>query len=63
MQEGRFCFVNRQFMQETGFTKGELVQMRPSSLVFEDDRELVRENAIAMLKGRRSEAFEHRSVA
>jgi diguanylate cyclase (GGDEF)-like protein/PAS domain S-box-containing protein/putative nucleotidyltransferase with HDIG domain len=62
VQDDKFCFVNRQFMQETGFTWEELAQMHPSSLVFDDDRRIVRENAIAMLKGRRTEAFEHRAV-
>jgi PAS domain S-box-containing protein len=51
VQEGRFKYVNPQFISITGFDEAELIDMDSLSLVHEDYREHVRKSAMAMLKG------------
>ena len=51
VSEGRFRYVNPQFVSITGYDEAELLNMDPMSLVHEDYREHVRKRAIAMLKG------------
>ena len=61
-QEGKLVFVNPQFQKYTGFAENELLSLDPLALVHPDDRQQVRENAIAMLKGNRSAPYEFRTV-
>lgn len=61
VQEGRFVFVNPQFRKYTGFTEEELLSTSPQELVHPDDRESVRQHAVAMLKGRRTSPYEFRT--
>jgi len=61
-QEGNFVFVNPQFQKYTGLTEDELLGRDPLSLVHPEDRKTVRENAIAMLKGKRSSPYEFRVI-
>ena len=51
VQEGRFIYVNPQFISITGYEEAELIDMDSISIVHEDYREHVRKSAVAMLKG------------
>jgi len=61
-QEGKIVFVNPQYQKYTGFTRNELLSMNPLALVYPDDRQQVRENAVAMLKGNRFAPYEFRTI-
>lgn len=60
VQEGRFQFCNPQFPILTGYSLEELVGMESYRLVFPEDRNAARENAVQMLKGRRFYPYEFR---
>ncbi|MBI3930450.1 MAG: PAS domain S-box protein [Chloroflexi bacterium] len=60
VQDGRFKFVNPQFQKDTGYNENELLGMDSLSLVVPGDREMVRGNAVGMLKGERSVPYEYR---
>ena len=62
VQDGRFVYVNPQFEKYTGYSLEELRGRRSLDLVHPEDREMVRENAIKMLKGLRDEPYEYRSI-
>ena len=62
VQDGRFSFVNHQFLEDVGYTEDELLGSDPLRLVHPEDREKVRQNATAMLKGERSAAYEFRCI-
>lgn len=51
VREGRFKYVNPQFISITGYDEAELIDMDSMSLVHKDYREHVRKSAVAMLKG------------
>ena len=51
VQEGRFTYVNPQFISITGYSEDELIGRDPLTLVHEDYREHVRQCAVAMLQG------------
>jgi PAS domain S-box-containing protein len=51
VQEGRFRYVNPQFVTITGYREDELIDRDPMTLVHEDYRDHVRRSAVAMLKG------------
>lgn len=60
-QGGAFNFVNPQFQKYTGYSEDELIhKARCMDIVYEEDRDLVRENAIKMLKGERTKPYEYR---
>jgi PAS domain S-box-containing protein len=59
-QEGKYRFVNHQFVQATGYSEDELVKMEPGQLVHHEDREAAREAATKMLKGERTSPYEFR---
>jgi PAS domain S-box-containing protein len=61
-QDGRFVFVNPQFVRYTGYGEEDLLGMNPLDLVLPEDRAEVRENAVQMLKGERSFEYEYRIV-
>jgi diguanylate cyclase (GGDEF)-like protein/PAS domain S-box-containing protein/putative nucleotidyltransferase with HDIG domain len=61
VQDRRFRFANRRFQGDTGYSEDELRDMSPLDIVLPDDREHVRENAILMLKGKRSQPYEYRA--
>jgi PAS domain S-box-containing protein len=50
-QDGRFRYVNPEFVRITGFSEKELMDTDPMDIVHEDYRDSVRQNAISMLKG------------
>ena len=62
LQNGRFKFVNSKFQEYTGFSEEELLDREALGLVHPEDREMVRQNAILMLKGKLSLPYEYRSI-
>ncbi len=60
VQDGKFCFVNPEFQKYTGFSEDELLKMEPLELVYPEDREKARQNAMQMLKGNRFSPYEFR---
>jgi len=62
VRDGQFVFVNAQFLEFTGFTENELLGTDPLNLVHPEDRQMVRENAVAMLKGKRFLSYEFRRI-
>ena len=63
VQDGKFVLVNPSFQESTGYTEDELLGMTSLSLVHPEDREMVREKAIRVLKERLSEPYEFRAAA
>lgn len=61
LQDGKLCYTNPKFQHTTGFTEQELETMNPIELVIPEDRKMVRENAILMLKGERNHPYEFRT--
>jgi len=51
VQDGKFRYVNPEFIRITGFSESELIGSDPINLVHEDYRDYVRQNAVSMLKG------------
>lgn len=62
VQDGRFAFVTTQFQKIVGYSEAELVGMNSLDVVLPEDRELVRENAKRMLKGKLFSPYEFRIV-
>lgn len=62
LQDRKFCFVNQEFQRISGYTADELVGNEAFMLVFEEDWEKVRSNAIKMLKGERSSPYLYRAL-
>ncbi len=62
VQDGQFQFVNEDFRQVTGGSPDELLGTDPMALVLPEDRDMVRENAIAMLKGERTTPYKYRII-
>ncbi len=62
LQNGAFQYINPQFKASTGFTEADLLGKDSLSIVHPADRGRVRENAVRMLKGKRTSPYEFRSV-
>ncbi len=62
VQDKKFRFVNPYFLRAVGFGEDELSGADPLAIVHPEDREMVRENAVKMLKGERSEPCEYRVI-
>lgn len=62
IQDGKFQFVNDIFQRITGGQPDELIGTESRNLVLPEDREMVRENAVKMLKGERIEPYKYRIV-
>jgi len=62
IQDGNFQFVNDNFRGITGGQPDELIGVESMNLVFPEDREMVRDSAIKMLKGERTEPYRYRIV-
>ena len=60
IQDGKFVFVNPEFQQISGYNESEIVNMSSLNIVHRDDKQVVRENAISMLKGQLTSPYEHR---
>ena len=62
IQDGMFRFVNTEFQNISGYNEDELSGMESSKLILDDDVDLVRENAVKMLKGERESSYMFRIV-
>jgi two-component system NtrC family sensor kinase len=62
MQDSKFCYVNHYFSIATGYTLDELVGNDSSVLVDPEDREVVRENTIKMLRGEIHTPYQFRVI-
>ncbi|MBM3119413.1 MAG: PAS domain S-box protein [Chloroflexi bacterium] len=62
IQGRKFNLVSPTFQKIVGYTENELLAMDPFNLVHPQDREMVRENAVKMLKGKRSSPYEYRYI-
>ena len=62
VQDGKFQFVNDYFYRAIGGSPDELLGTDPMGLVFPEDRNMVRENAIKMLKGEHSSPYKYRII-
>ena len=63
IQGKKFQFVNPEFLRITGYTENELLNMESLSLIHPEDRGMLRENAVRMLKGELLNPFEFRAIA
>ena len=59
-QDRAIAYVNPRFEALTGYSAGELIGSDPLLLVIPEDRQLVRDSAVAMLKGERETEYEYR---
>lgn len=62
IQNGKFKYVNPRFEELTGYSKEELLDTEALMIVHPEDRERVRENAVQMLKGKRSSPYQYRVI-
>jgi diguanylate cyclase (GGDEF)-like protein/PAS domain S-box-containing protein len=62
IRDGKFRFVNPKFQEFVGYSVQELIDMSSISMIHPEDREAARENAIKMLKMRRTAPYEFRTV-
>ncbi|MFC1925264.1 PAS domain S-box protein [Chloroflexota bacterium] len=62
VQDGKFRFVNSMFQRYVGYNEEELVGMDSLSIVYPEDRDMVRKNAVKMLKGESTSPYEFRYV-
>ncbi len=60
VRDGKFLLVNRGFQHISGYDEGELLGTDFLRLVHPQDRDSVRENAVRMLRGQRSDPYEYR---
>jgi len=51
IQDGKFCYTNPTFRSNTGYREDELLGRDSLELIVPEDRKMVKENAIKMLKG------------
>jgi len=51
IQDAKFCYANPTFQRNTGYREDELLGRDSLEMVVPEDREMVRENSIKMLKG------------
>jgi PAS domain S-box-containing protein len=62
MQDGKFCCFNSNFPVATGYKADELVGKDSLEIVAPEDREMVRENTIKMLKGKFTSPYQFRVI-
>jgi len=60
VQDGKFCYTNPTFQSNTGYREDELLGRNSLELAIPEDREMVRENAIKMLKGELTSPYQFR---
>ncbi len=61
-QDKRFRLVNPEMSRITGYSQEELLKIDPMELVHPEDRAMVEENTMKMLKGERVTPYEFRSI-
>ena len=62
VQDGKFCYANPAFQSCVGYRENELAGMDSLEFVFPEDREVVRQNAMQMLKGELTSAYQFRVI-
>jgi len=62
VQDGIFKFVNPEFLRIGGYREEELLGRESAIIVFPVDRDMVRKNAVGMLKGHCSSPYVYRAV-
>ena len=62
VQDGNFRFINSNAASYAGYTREELLDQEAGLLVIPEDREKVRQNAKAMLRGEKSSPYEFRII-
>jgi len=62
VQHGKFVYVSELYQKLTGYLEAELLGTYSLNNIYSDDREMVREEAIKCLKGKRFEPYEYRFV-
>jgi len=62
VQDGKFCYANPALLRSVGYRGDELVGMDSLEFVVAEDRGMVRENAIKMLKGEVTSAYQFRVI-
>jgi PAS domain S-box-containing protein len=62
IQDRKLKFVNPHVLEYSGYSEEELIGKDSLSFVHPQDRALLRENAIEMLKGRRTNPYEYRII-
>jgi PAS domain S-box-containing protein len=62
VQDRKFVFTNEEFQRVTGISASKLVGTHPLDRVLPEDREIVRENAIKMLKGELTSPYRYRII-
>ncbi len=60
LQDGQFCYLNKNAASYAGYTPDELVGRPPADIVHPEDRENVRKNARDMLLGKKTSPSEFR---
>ena len=62
VQNQKFVWVNQRFVAEIGYSEEELMHMEAMDLVTPQDRTMLRENMIFMIKGQATFPFEYRTI-
>jgi PAS domain S-box-containing protein len=62
VQDGIFRYVNTEFQKISGYNEDELIGMESSKIILGEDVDLVRENAVKMLKGERESPYMFRVI-
>jgi two-component system NtrC family sensor kinase len=62
MQDGKFCYINSTFPIAIGYTLDQLIGRDSLDIVVPEDREMVKENTIKMLKGELRSPYQFRVV-
>ncbi len=62
IQDQRFVWINRRFQDNTGYTARDILGADSLFMVHRDDREHVRQNALAMMRGESIAPYEYRIV-
>lgn len=61
-QDARIVWVNQRFVRETGYEEKDLIGMEAMDLVVPEDRALLRDNMVRMLKGLSDHPYEFRAI-
>ena len=62
VQNHKFVWVNQRFVSEIGYSEDELMKMEAMDLVISQDRSMLKENMVLMLKGKSTYPFEYRTI-
>ena len=61
-QNRKFVFTNVVFQKNIGYTADELANIGPETLVYPEDKDVVRQSAVQMLKGKRNQPYVFRVI-